>query len=87
MATSDNLDSVTESGEGIVVWRLGRVEKALEELDKKLDAVAALKDTVIVHSEKIASLEKSRDRMIAAVSILGTGTIMLGIQQLARIIQ
>lgn len=68
-------------GENLTAWRLGRVEKSLETLNSKLDTIGSVKETVIVHSEKIASLEKSRDRLIAAISVLATGLIMLGLER------
>lgn len=72
-------------GETLTAWRLGRVEKALEELGKKLDTIGSIKETVIVHSEKIASLERSRDRLIAAISVLATGFVMMAVQQAFQI--
>lgn len=68
-------------GENLTAWRLGRVEKSLETLSSKLDYIGSIKETVIVHSEKIASLEKSRDRLIAAISVLATGLVMLGLER------
>lgn len=80
-----DLDVVPE-GESIVTWRLGRVEKSLEDLGKKFDNFSELVKTVTVLSEKVNSLEKSRDRLIAGISVVGTGTIMLFVQQIAKVV-
>jgi type IV secretory pathway component VirB8 len=77
---SADTDKLPE-GESLTAWRMGRVEKALEELGRKLDQIGSIKETVIVHSEKIASLERSRDRLIAAISVLATGFVMMAVQQ------
>lgn len=68
-------------GESLTAWRLGRVEKALETLNSKLDTIGSIKETVIIHTEKIASLERSRDRLIAAISVLATGLVLLGLER------
>lgn len=72
----DITESVPE-GETLTAWRLGRVERSLEEIAKKLDTFANLREVLVVHSEKIASLERSRDRLIAGISVVATGTVML----------
>lgn len=78
------IDDVLPEGESLTAWRLGRVEKALEALNSKLDLLGSVKETVIVHSEKIASLERSRDRLIAAISVLATGLVLLGLERFIK---
>jgi hypothetical protein len=81
----DNLEIVPE-GETLMAYRLGRVERSLEELNRKLDSIADIRTQVLTNSLKITSLEKSRDRLIAGVSVIGTGVIMLSLQTLFDII-
>ena len=78
------IEDVLPEGESLTAWRLGRVEKALESLNSKLDLLGSVKETVIVHSEKIASLERSRDRLIAAISVLATGLVLLGLERFIK---
>lgn len=75
------MEDILPEGESLTAWRLGRVEKSLESLNTKLDLIGSIKETVIVHTEKIASLERSRDRLIAAISVLATGLVLLGLER------
>ena len=77
---------VFEVNEEVLKKGLGRVEKSLEDLGKKFDNFSELVKTVTVLSEKVNSLEKSRDRLIAGISVVGTGTIMLFVQQIAKVV-
>lgn len=81
-----DLEVVPPADENLVAWRLGRLEKALEELAKKFDAFQDLSKAVTINTEKIASLEKSRDRLIAALSIVSTGLIALVFQRITEVI-
>lgn len=79
--------------ETLVSYRLGRLEKQLEEYERsnivrhenlvfKLEGL----NEVNAHSKenrlRIEMLEKSRDRLIGVVSVLGTGTVMVIVQMI-----
>ena len=72
--------------DNVVAWRLGRLEKALEDLGKKFDSFQDLSKAVTINTEKIGSLEKSRDRLIAALSVVSTGLLALVFQRITEVI-
>ena len=76
-----------QENENLTAWRLGRVEKGIEELSNTLKQFAEISDRVLTNSLKIQSLEKSRDRMITALSILGTSTLMIVVQQIFNVFE
>lgn len=57
------------------LYRLGRVEKALDDIVGKLDNYQ-----VLVH--RIAALEKSKDRIMGALITLGLGLVLLAFRVL-----
>lgn len=56
----------------LISYRVGRIEKTLEGMDKKLDDM-----NVSVIVEKVQSLEKSRDRLVTAIT--GAYVVILGV--------
>jgi hypothetical protein len=77
---------IVPEGENLMAWRLGRVEKTLETIDEKLDSFSSISTRVEVNSIRVASLEKSRDRMVAAITVLGTSMILMLIQMVFNIV-
>lgn len=75
-----NIETIPPDGENLAAWRLGRLEKAVEQVDSKIDGFNAVKENVLINQEKIRSLEKSRDRMIAALSGLSVGFVLLAVE-------
>lgn len=80
----DSLEVVPPEDDKVVAWRLGRVEKALEQLVSKLDSFQEVFKSVTILQEKVSSLEKSRDRFIGALAVVSTGTVMLIIREIGR---
>lgn len=79
--------------ETLVSYRLGRLEKQAEEYERsnvvrheslvlKLAALNDLEKFAAENRIRIEMLEKSRDRLIGVVSIIGTGTIMVTVQMI-----
>lgn len=72
-------------GENIVAYRLGEVEKTVKETNSKLDGLLEIRNDIAINSLKIANLEKSRDRLITVISLLGTGVVMLFLEQMLNL--
>lgn len=79
--------------ETLVSYRLGRLEKQIETVDKsnatrheslvlKLEKLGDLEKFAAENRLRIELLEKSRERLIGVVSIVATGTIMLTVQMI-----
>lgn len=79
--------------EGLISYRLGRLEKQIEESEKsnilrhdsllfKLEGLGRLERVGAENRLRIEILEKSRDRLIGVTSILATGVTLTIVQML-----
>lgn len=86
-----------EDKTNLTAYRLGRLEKSVEHFDvnarnrddkiiEKLELLSHLSEKVAKHTWQIAGLEKSRDRLIAAVSAVGTGVVMIIVNAIFKVV-
>ncbi len=85
--------AIEDENEILISYRLGRLEKQVEEADRnstarhsdlvmKLEAFGKLEKFAAENRIRIEMLEKSRDRMIGVVSVIGTGVVMVFVQMI-----
>lgn len=91
MRMSDEQPEITVDDRTLVAYRLGRLEKQVEESNRqnvarhesliiRLDDLNRISQFASENRLRIEMLEKSRDRLIGALAVVATGTIMLAIQ-------
>lgn len=80
------------SNKGLIAYRLGRVEKAVEQVERnntaqneklltKLESFGEIREQVVKNTIVIESLLRSRDRLITAVAAVATGMVMIILEQ------
>lgn len=72
--------------EGIVLFRLSRVEESLVKLAEKLDDTIELRTQIATMGVLIEGLVKSRDRLMGGLCVVGTTTLMMIVEQVFNVV-
>lgn len=85
--TMERDDDLSPDQKSLIAYRVGRLEKAVENVATKVDLMNETKDQVNENTIRIAYLEKSRDRLIAGLSIVATTVVAVIIMQILGVVQ
>lgn len=75
------------TNDGLIIYRLARVERTTESIEASLKIISEIQSDVKKNSWRIENLEKSRERTIAALTVIATSVFLLLIQQVLTIVE